>query len=125
MMRRKVLLVDDDPAFTRLVKLNLEATGRYEVCEDNNPATALMMAHAFHPDVILLDIVMPEIDGGDLRAMFREDPALRNTPTVFLTALVDKHEVDRHQGHFADGDFLAKPVSPDELMDCIEAHLPS
>lgn len=123
MQKRKILLVDEDPAFTRLVKLNLEATGAYEVRSDNDPTTALRMAQDFQPDLILLDIVMPGMDGGDVRAKLRNDPLLRGVPTVFLTALVDRDEVHRRNGHFADGDFLAKPVSAEELLDCIAAHV--
>ena len=123
MRKRRILPVDDDRAFTKLVKMNLEATGNYEVREDNISATALSVARKFHPDLILLDIVMPGMDGGDVRAMLEGDPGLKDVPTVFLTALVNKSEVHRHRGHFADGDFLAKPVSVEELMDCIETHL--
>lgn len=128
MRKRRILPVDDDRAFTKLVKMNLEATGNYEVREDNLSATALSVAREFHPDLILPGIVMPGIvmpgmDGGDVRAMLEGDPGLKDVPTVFLTALVNKSEVHRHRGHFADGDFLAKPVSVEELMDCIETHL--
>ena len=123
MRKRRILMVDDDRAFTKLVKMNLEATGNYEVREDNISATALSVARKFHPDLILLDIVMPGMDGGDVRAMLEGDPGLKNVPTVFLTALVTKGEVHRHRGHFTDGYFLAKPVSVEELMDCIETHL--
>ena len=123
MMKRRIFLVDDDRAFTKLVKMNLEATGNYEVREDNLATTALRVAREFRPDLILLDIVMPGMDGGDVRAMLEGDPGLKDVPTVFLTALVNRSEVHCHRGHFADGDFLAKPVSVGELMDCIETHL--
>ena len=73
---------------------------------------------------LLLDIVMPETDGGEVAARIQSDPKLQNTPIIFLTALVTRAEAKSGlniQGH----PFLAKPVSIPELINAIEQHLPA
>ena len=121
--RRRILIVDSDPNTTHLVKVLLERTGRYLVLEENDATKAHQSARNFRPDLILLDVVMPETDGGELAARVEADPELHNTPIVFLTALVTRAEAKSGlhiQGH----PFLAKPVSIPELINTIEQHLP-
>jgi len=105
-----------------LVKVLLEKTGRYLVVEENDAAKAHQSARNFRPDLILLDVVMPETGGGKVAARIEADPELHNAPIVFLTALVTRVEVKsglRVQGHPS----LAKPVSIPELINAIEQHL--
>jgi len=86
MNRKKILVVDDEVSLTRMLKRNLEATGRYEVCEENFGARALEAARAFGPDLIVLDVMMPDADGGEVASRLGEDPRLRDVPVIFLTA---------------------------------------
>src|SRR4051794_34822407 len=95
---KKILLVDDEPTFTRLLKLNLEQTGHYEVREVNWAEDALAAAQAFKPDVVLLDVMMPRVFGGDVAASLRADPNLKDVAIAFLTAAVPKHRVQEHEG---------------------------
>jgi CheY-like chemotaxis protein len=120
--RRRILIVDNDPNTTHLVKVLLEKTGHYLVLEENDATKAHQSARNFRPDLILLDVVMPETDGGEVAARVEADPELHNTPIVFLTALVTRAEAKSGlsiQGH----PFLAKPVSIPELINAIEQHL--
>jgi len=121
--RRRILIVDNDPDATHLVKVLLERTGHYLVLEENDATKAHQSALNFRPDVILLDIVMPETDGGEVAARIQADPELQNMPIILLTALVTRAEAKSGlniQGH----PFLAKPVSIPELINAIEEHLP-
>jgi CheY-like chemotaxis protein len=121
--RRRVLIVDNDPNTTHLVKVLLERTGHYLVLEENDANNAHRSARKFRPDLILLDVVMRETDGGEVAARVEADPELHDTPIVFLTALVTRAEAKRGlniQGH----PFLAKPVSIPELINAIKQHLP-
>src|SRR6201984_2735364 len=121
--RSRILIVDNDPNTTHLVKVLLERTGHYLVLEENDAAKAHQSARSFRPDLILLDIVMPETDGGEVAARIEADPELQNTPIIFLTALVTRAEAKSGlsiQGH----PFLAKPVSIPELIDAIKEHFP-
>jgi len=86
---------------------------------------ALATALGFHPDLILMDVTMPGIDGGNLAAKFREDPTLNQVPIVFLTAVVSSREVGESAKEFGGFPFLAKPVSAEALERCIEMHLPA
>ncbi|NRB76001.1 MAG: response regulator [Verrucomicrobiales bacterium] len=92
-MSKKVLLVDDEAGFTELLKMNLEKSGDYEVQIENDPTQALGTARRFQPDAVLLDVVMPGMDGGDVQAQFQGDPILGNIPIIMLTALVDSAEL--------------------------------
>ena len=122
--KQRILIVDNDRDSTHLVKILLERTGRYLVLEENDATKAHQSARNFRPDVILLDIVMPETDGGEVAAQIQADPDLQRTPIIFLTALVTKAEAKtglRIQGH----PFLAKPISIPELVEGIERVLPA
>jgi two-component system sensor histidine kinase/response regulator len=120
--RVRILIVDNERDTTHLVKVLLERTGHYLVLEENDATKAHLSALNFRPDLILLDIVMPETDGGEVAARIEADPELQNTPIIFLTALVTRAEAKSGlniQGH----SFLAKPVSIPELINAIEEHL--
>ena len=122
--KASILIIDNNRDFTHSAKVALEKTGRYLVCEENDASKAHQTAQAFEPDLILLDIVMPETDGGEVAARIESDPTLHRTPVVFLTALVTKAEARsglQIQGH----QFLAKPISIPELVAGIERNLPA
>ena len=87
-----ILIIDDNRDFTYSAKLALERTGRDFVCEENDARKAHQTAQGLKPDLILLDIAMPETDGGEVAARIQSDAALRRVPIVFLTALVTKAE---------------------------------
>jgi CheY-like chemotaxis protein len=121
--KKRILVVDDEPSFTRLLKLNLEQTGHYEVRTENRPTAALAAAGEFHPDLILLDVMMPGLDGGTLSSCFLESPIYKHIPIVFLTATVTKEEVAEHGGLIGGMTFLAKPTDMTELMACLHNNL--
>src|SRR5215210_7346940 len=117
--KKRIMIVDDESGFTRLLKLTLERTGHYTVREQNEGTRALETAREFRPDLILLDIVMPRIDGGDVARQIQADPMLKNVRIIFLTAIVSKKEAT--PGSLIGGfPFMAKPVSLDALVKCIE-----
>ncbi len=118
----RILLVDDEPDFTRLLRANLELTGVYEVQMENAPAQALATARAFRPDLIVLDFLMPGMDGGEVAAQIRADSELKRTPILFLTAVVSGQEVDGWINKIS-GPCLAKPITPDDLIAWIDVHL--
>jgi two-component system OmpR family response regulator len=120
---KHILIVDDQPGVTKLLKLNLEQTGNYVVRTENHPTMALAAAEEFRPDLILLDVMMPVLDGGNLAASFQENPGMKNVPIVFLTAAVTREEVRNRRGLIGGLPFLAKPVSLREVLDCLERHL--
>jgi CheY-like chemotaxis protein len=121
--KKRILAVDDRASNTRLLKLSLEQTNHYVVREENNPKTAVSTAEEFQPDLILLDVMMPGIDGGDLAASFKTNPKLKEVPIVFLTAAVTKEEVDASGGLLGGYLYLAKPVVLSEVVACLEQQL--
>ena len=124
MVPKKVLVVDDEPSITRLLKLNLEKSGAYFVREENLGARCLMAAREFKPDIILLDVMMPDLDGGDVAAQLRAEPLLSKIPIVFLTAGVKKEEVKAHDGMIGGFAYIAKPIDMNGVLRVLEQHLP-
>jgi len=116
---RRILIVDDDRESTRLLKILLEKIG-YLVLEENDAAKAHQSVHNFGPDLILLDIMMPQIDGVELASEIDADPQLQKTPIIFLTGLGDPRAGLRIQGH----PVLAKPINVPELIKRLEENLP-
>ncbi|MBN2505321.1 MAG: response regulator [Verrucomicrobia bacterium] len=123
MDKKRILIVDDEESFTRMVKLNLEKTGSFEVREENKATYALAAAREFKPDLILLDVIMPTMDGGDVAAHFENDRHLKNIPVVFLTATVSRREAGPAGLNSGGSLFLAKPVSLENLIKCINENV--
>lgn len=121
--KKKILLVDDEAIITRTLRVYLEGTGAYEVRAENQSTKALAAAREFKPDLILLDVVMPDLEGGEVAALIRADDALKGTPIVFLTALVQRREVRQSGGEIGGFPFIAKPIDPDMVIQVIEAIL--
>jgi DNA-binding response OmpR family regulator len=121
--KKRILVVDDEPSITRMLKLNLEQTEKYVVQMVNDAGMALATAEEFQPDLILLDVMMPKIDGGQLASSFQAHPKFKSTPIVFLTAAATKSEVYARGGKIGGSPFLAKPVELAEIIACLEQHL--
>ncbi len=122
---KRVLIVDDEAAFTRMVKLNLENTGNYTVRTVNESRKAVEEVKEFAPDIILLDVVMPEVDGGDVALNLRARTATKHIPIIFVSAMVSQQESKK--GFYQSGGehFLAKPVDTETLCGAIETVLSS
>ena len=120
--KTKVLLIDDEPSFTRLLKLNLEKTGAYEVREENTGSHGFETALQFRPDIILLDIIMPDIDGGTVVSQLRSSEQLQNATVLFLTAVLSKREIREKVDLLSSIPSIAKPVSAQEVISFIERY---
>ncbi len=122
MKPKHILLVDDEASFTRLLKVNLEARTQHTVTAVNRAHEAIPAAHKQKPDLILLDVIMPGFDGGELATRIQADPLLHDVPIVFLTATVSQTEA-RHGVKSGGFTLLAKPVSMPDLLACVAQHL--
>jgi len=120
MTTKRIMIIDDEIGFTNLVKLNLERTGRFEVCEVNNPLGALVAGRAFNPHLILLDVMMPDKDGGELLAELEADAQLKTIPVLFLTASTTGQLARAEQTALHGRPVIAKPVDPKELTRRID-----
>lgn len=104
------MIVDDDRPLSQLVSRILSKSGRYTTVVENNPRHAPQIARQFRPDVFLLDVDMPECDGGTLLAELRRDPLFAATPAAFVTSLVSASET-RHRMIERGGDhYIAKTL---------------
>jgi len=119
-MTKKILVVDDEAVLTKMIKMNLERTGNYQVRTENEGTKALQAAREFNPDLIFMDVMMPDMSGDEVIAEIREDAKLATIPYVFMTAIVTKAETDDLGSNIGGNEFLAKPVKTDELIATIE-----
>ena len=123
MSKIKILVVDDEESLTRMLKLNLEETGGFEVKIENQGSNTLTSARDYKPDLILLDIMMPDMIGSEVAEKMLGDEELKDIKIIFLTALVSKQETEATDGRIEGRSFIAKPVNIDELIESIEKEL--
>jgi two-component system alkaline phosphatase synthesis response regulator PhoP len=117
----KILLVDDEPDLLTLLSYNLKAAG-FDVATAEDGTTALKQAERMRPDLILLDIMMPNMDGFEVCKALRRHPDLYKTPILFLSSRGD--EMDQMKGlELGADDYIVKPVSPSLLISRIQAFL--
>jgi CheY-like chemotaxis protein len=116
----RILIVDDEEVVARSLKLNLESAASYEIRMENDPAAAIAAAVEFDPDVILMDVMMPGMDGGELAEKFRADPRFSHVPIIFLTAILSNDETQGRKVCVGNEMFMAKPVNTEELIRSIE-----
>jgi len=122
MEKKRILIVDDEESLARVFKLLIEKTGKYETWKETNGSNAFATAKKFKPHLVLLDIMMPDIDGGEVASQLKEDAETRDIPIVFISAAITKEE-ENEQGIMKGGHpILAKPVSMEKLLATIEKY---
>ena len=122
MFEKKILVVDDEKDTLALLEKRLTVAG-YVVIKADNGKDAISLAKTSKPDLILLDIMMPIMDGGEVAAILKNDPATKDIPVIFLTCLFTKTD-EAQEGHTSGGNFfIAKPYNPQELLGEIKQQL--
>jgi two-component system OmpR family response regulator len=116
----RILYVDDDDDIRTVAVFAMEAIGGFEVASCPSGKDALGRAREFAPQLLLLDVMMPEMDGPTVLAEFRKRPETATTPAVFMTAKVQQNEIERFLALGA-VDVIAKPFDPMALPDAIRA----
>jgi two-component system, OmpR family, phosphate regulon response regulator PhoB len=113
----KVLVIDDEPEITDIVETFLTEAG-YTVTVENTPRNAVVRAREFRPEVVILDIMMPDMDGYQICQEMKQDPALANVPIIFLTGK-DRND-DMGRSFKVGGDmFIKKPFSCERLLEIV------
>jgi CheY-like chemotaxis protein len=123
MKKKKILIVDDEKNFTELLKFNLEDLGAFEVETENEGRRALGKALDFRPDMIFLDVIMPDMEGPDVLYELESRKETQDIPVVFLTATITKEEVQQQKGVVGGRTFLAKPSDLQEVIHSIDDQL--
>ncbi len=116
-MGHRVLAVDDDPVIQRLLEVNLEMEG-YEVQLASDGLQAVEAARSFRPHVILLDVMMPNMDGWEACATIKQDPELADIPVVFLSARAQDADIERGT-ELGAAAYITKPFDPIDLLDLV------
>jgi len=115
---KRILICDDDPAILRVLEVNLEVEG-YDVLLAHHGEEAYEVAKASQPDLIILDIMMPRLDGYQTCEKLKGDPATSPIPVVFLSAKAQQSDIDKGKA-FGVADYLTKPFDPTDLLDVVE-----
>ncbi len=123
MNRKKILIIDDEDDFCFFVKLNLQKTGKYQVFTATSGMEGISLARQLKPDFIFLDMVMPKMGGTEVAKTLLEDESTRIIPFVFVSAVMKNYEIAKCGGHIGARDFIAKPVTPEKLIEKIEQML--
>lgn len=114
--RRKAMVVDDDEELVELIKDALENDGRFEVRTANNGFSAGMMVKEYRPDIIVLDIMLPDINGKDVCNLVRSDSTLDDTKIICISGMVEQDKIQDLKTAGAN-DFLQKPFEVDTLVE--------
>lgn len=115
MEKKKIMMVDDEEDFLTIIKLNLLATGLYDVATFSTTENIIENIDKYRPDIIILDILMPGISGIEACKMIRKDPIGKDIPVVMLSAL-DKESVQSNIDGLMVADYISKPIEVDELI---------
>jgi len=113
-----VLVIDDESSIRMLCRVNLRASGM-NVIEAADGEAGLALARRERPDLILLDVMMPGLDGWEVARRLAADPATREIPVVFLTARAGEQD-RRHGAHLGGAGYVAKPFDPVHIGDLVE-----
>jgi CheY-like chemotaxis protein len=116
--RKRILVCDDDPVILRLLQVNLELEG-YEALLAHHGVKAVEVALEQLPDVIILDIMMPRMDGYEACERIKSNEATKDIPIIFLSAKAQPSDIERGR-RFGVDEYLTKPFDPSELLEVVE-----
>ncbi len=124
-MKKKILVVDDEESFGDIVKLNLEYTEEYDVVVEREGVKAESAARALNPDLIILDMILPDMDGVAIFEALHRDPELKQIPVVFLTAFVSTKERKALIDKIGIKNLVieSKPIASEALLALVRKHV--
>lgn len=111
---QRILHIEDDPSILEVSRLALELVGGFEVCSCPSGAAGLEAAQDFAPQLVLLDVMMPDMDGPQTLKALRQLPGYQNIPVVFMTARVQTRDVEAYRA-LGVADIIIKPFDPMQL----------
>ncbi|MBI2870124.1 MAG: response regulator, partial [Candidatus Omnitrophica bacterium] len=117
--KKKILVVDDDVTFAKLIQVSLEQTGEFEVRIEKRGAFVVPVAQEYRPHAILLDVMMPHMDGPAVARTLQEDEKTARVPVAFLTSMVSRDETGPEGRVIRGFPFMAKPVTPQEIRNFV------
>lgn len=120
-MAYKILVVDDEPTIVRLMEFILARQG-HEMLAAVNGEEALQKIKAHEPDLVLLDIMMPRIDGYEVARLVRADPEMAHLPIIMLSAKAQEEDI-RKGGEVGVNEYITKPFSPEHLVQVVADYL--
>lgn len=119
-VKKRILVCDDDPVILRLLQVNLELEG-YDVALAHHGEEALEICQSDRPDLVILDIMMPRLDGYQTAERLKADAATKDIPIVFLSAKAQQSDIEKGKSYGV-SDYLTKPFDPTELIEVVERH---
>lgn len=122
MGEKTILIVDDEPDVLKVLKKGLTGAGFHVLTADNG-RDALRIAHDRHPDIVILDVLMPDISGGSVGLTLQEDPETKDIPIIFLSCTFSDRGTHEKGPLFAGHIRLAKPYDMGELLEAVRLHL--
>lgn len=117
-----ILIIDDEKDFCHFMKMNLESTNKYKILVSTNAKSGIKTAIRKKPDLVLLDIMMPNMSGFEVLQKLKENVNTTSTPVIMVTALDDDESVERAMGLYS-YEYIVKPVEMDSLMSKIDKAL--
>lgn len=126
MSKKRILIIDDERGFSRMLQLHLESsTYNYEVRIENDSRCAVSAALQFQPDLVLLDLIMPYLEGHEVAELFKKNSHLNKTPIVFLTATMINSLNPPLPSSIASYPFIIKPSKIETIVETINKYIPS
>ena len=119
--KKHILVVDDEPTWIKVLRYFLESRG-YDVQSVGSATEALTALRSYHPDLILTDVRMPEMNGFDLLAKLRTIPGVSATPVIFFSA-IDDYDARKTARELGAADYIVKPFDQDEVASVLHKHL--
>jgi CheY-like chemotaxis protein len=114
--RSKIVVIDDEEDFYKFVKWSLENTGRFDVLTSTDGLSGIALAQTEAPELILLDISMPQMNGAEVADHLLHTDDRRDIPIAFITGLLQKEDVSKRKGYIHGFPFITKPITKDELV---------
>ncbi|MGD0229782.1 MAG: response regulator [Syntrophorhabdales bacterium] len=121
--KSKILVIDDEGDFCEFVRWSLEKTGRFEVSVSTDGPSGIARAEAARPELILLDIRMPQMNGAEVADHLLHSEDTRDIPIAFITGLLNRDEVKKRSGYIHGFPFITKPITRAELVEQVDSIL--
>ena len=118
--RAKILIIDDEEDICVHLKSILEREGKFEVWDTTNQVEGIALAKSSHPDLILLDLIMPEMDGSQVAESLHDNPSTKDILIVFSSVLAESRFIEQHRGVVGGHPFISKFVPKEELIARLE-----